>query len=120
MDGLIAAGERVLGAVTDIPDGGSKGYDPAPGSFIGLFAVRRAEQVFVYVNSCPHIGVPLDLAPDRFLSAGGRHILCATHSATFRIETGECVSGPCIGDMLEAVPARIVDGMIHVPEDAGT
>jgi len=120
MEGLTAStAERVLGPLADIPDGGSKGYGPARGGFLGLFAVRRGDRVFVYVNSCPHIGVPLDFAPDRFLSTDGSHILCATHGARFRIEDGECFGGPCVGDVLEAVPARIVDGMIRVPADAG-
>ena len=111
--------ERVLGPLDEIADGGSKGYPPAPGCFSGLFAVRRGDAVHVYVNSCPHIGVPLDFAPDRFLSADGGHIVCATHGAKFRIESGECYGGPCVGDCLEKVPARVADGMIRVPADAG-
>jgi nitrite reductase/ring-hydroxylating ferredoxin subunit len=111
--------DRVLGPLAEIPDGGSKGYPPAPGCFCGLFAVRQGDAVHVYVNSCPHIGVPLDFAPDRFLSADRSHIVCATHGAKFRIESGECYGGPCVGDCLEKVPARVIDGMIRVPADAG-
>ena len=55
----------------EIPDGGSKGFPPPPGGFTGLFAVRQGDAVHVYVNSCPHIGTPLDWMPDRFLSADG-------------------------------------------------
>jgi nitrite reductase/ring-hydroxylating ferredoxin subunit len=75
--------------------------------------------VHVYVNSCPHIGTPLDWMPDRFLSADGSHIICATHGAEFRISDGECVYGPCMGDRLEAVMIQINDGTVFVPEDAG-
>ena len=79
----------------------------------------RATTVFVYVNSCPHIGTPLEWTPDRFLSADGSRIVCATHGAEFRIADGECLRGPCFGDRLEPVMIQIKDGTIFVPEDAG-
>ena len=111
--------DRVLCHVEDIPDGGSRGFGPAPGGFTGLFAVRRGGQVFVYVNACPHVGVSLDWAPDQFLTADGALIVCSTHGALFSVADGVCVRGPCVGDRLEAVPARIVGGMVLVPADAG-
>ncbi|MBC7800981.1 MAG: Rieske 2Fe-2S domain-containing protein [Gemmatimonadaceae bacterium] len=111
--------DRVLCAVDDLPDGASRGFGPAPGGFTGLFAIRRGAEVFVYVNACPHIGTALDWAPDRFLSADGSHIVCATHGAVFGIADGVCSAGPCVGDRLEAVPVRIVDGRVLVPADAG-
>ncbi|MCQ4160935.1 Rieske 2Fe-2S domain-containing protein [Roseomonas sp. GC11] len=113
--------ERPLCHRDDIPDGQSRGFPGVPGSFIGLFAVRQGEAVQVYVNSCPHVGVPLEIVPDRFLDGPGRHIVCAVHGARFRIEDGFCLSGPCAGDALEAVPARIdAAGMVWVPADAGS
>ena len=111
--------ERVLCALEDIPDGNSKGFPAAPGAFMGLFAVRRGRHVWVYVNSCPHIGVPLEVLPDRFLDGRREHVVCALHGARFRIEDGFCVSGPCAGDALEAVPAGIRDGAVIVPAEAG-
>lgn len=117
MDGLNRP--RRLCRLADLPDGGAKGFAPAPGGFTGLFAVRRGEAVRVYVNSCPHLGVPLDWAPDRFLSADGGLIVCATHGALFRIEDGVCLHGPCQGDRLEPVMAQIEDDALFVAEDAG-
>jgi nitrite reductase/ring-hydroxylating ferredoxin subunit len=115
-----AVEERILCPLHDIPDGKARGFPGRPGGFMGLLAVRRGGAVFVYVNSCPHIGVPLEMMPDRFLDGAGRHILCSVHGASFRIEDGYCLSGPCMGDSLEAVPARIdAGGMIRVPADAG-
>ncbi|WP_338147250.1 Rieske (2Fe-2S) protein [Neoroseomonas oryzicola] len=112
--------ERVLCALEDIPDGQSKGFPAAPGAFTGLFAVRRGDRVWVYVNSCPHIGVPLDPVPDRFLDTKKQNIVCSTHGARFRIEDGFCTSGPCYGESLEAVPHRVdAEGRVLVPEDAG-
>jgi nitrite reductase/ring-hydroxylating ferredoxin subunit len=115
-----AVAERVLCALTDIPDGQSRGFAAAPGAFTGLFAVRRGTRVWVYVNSCPHIGVPLDPVPDRFLDAKRQAIVCSTHGARFRIEDGYCTSGPCYGEFLEAVPTRVDEqGQVLVPENAG-
>ena len=110
---------RALCRLDDIPDGGAKGFGPPGGGFTGLFAVRRGGTAVVYVNSCPHIGVPLDWAPDRFLTNDGRRIICATHGAEFEIEGGRCVRGPCLGERLEAVMIEVRDGLILVPEDAG-
>jgi nitrite reductase/ring-hydroxylating ferredoxin subunit len=110
---------RVLCRVDDIPDGGTRGVGPARGGVTGLFAVRRAGRVFVYVNACPHLGTPLEVAPDRFLSADGERIVCATHGAEFGIEDGVCRRGPCLGAGLEPVMMQIKDGIILVPDEAG-
>ena len=119
MEGLIPPRQRALCRLEDIPDGTSKGFPPPPDGFTGLFAVRQGEAVHVYVNSCPHIGTPLDWTRDRFLSVDGSRIVCATHGAEFRITDGECLRGPCFGDRLEPVAIQIKDGTIYVPEDAG-
>jgi nitrite reductase/ring-hydroxylating ferredoxin subunit len=116
----VAGTERVLCRLEDIPDGDSRGFPAAPGGFTGLFAIRRGPRVFVYVNSCPHIGLPLDPAPDRFLDAKKAVIVCSSHGARFRIEDGECISGPCYGEKLEEVAVRVdAEGRVIVPADAG-
>ena len=119
MEGLIPPRLRMLCRVADLTEAGCKGFPPPPGGFTGLFAVRQGSAIFVYVNSCPHIGTPLDWMPDRFLSADGSRIVCATHGAEFRISDGECLRGPCFGERLEPVVTHIKDGTIYVPEDAG-
>lgn len=103
---------RRLCRLDEIEPEGSRGFGD-------LFAVRLGDSVHVYVNSCPHIGVPLDWAPDRFLSTDGTRIICSMHGAEFRIEDGVCTLGPCLGDRLEAVMIEIKDGVIMVPVDAG-
>jgi nitrite reductase/ring-hydroxylating ferredoxin subunit len=112
-------GERTLCRLDEIPDGGARGFAAAPGGFTGLFAVRRGARVFVYVNSCPHVGLPLEPLPHRFLDTRRQNIVCSAHGARFRVEDGICISGPCLGEALEAVEARIVDGQVVVPADAG-
>ncbi len=111
--------KRVLCRVADIPDPGAKGFPSAPGGFYGLFAVRKAGVVRVYVNSCPHIGVPLEPLPDRFLDTRKALIVCSAHGARFKIEDGHCVTGPCLGQSLEIVPHQEVDGVVVVARDAG-
>jgi nitrite reductase/ring-hydroxylating ferredoxin subunit len=119
MAGLRAMALRVLCRIADIPDGGAKGFGPSPGGFTGLFAVRCGAAVTVYVNSCPHVGIPLDWTPDRFLSGDGERIVCAMHGAEFRVTDGACIAGPCLGEGLERVAAEIRDGVVLVAEDAG-
>jgi nitrite reductase/ring-hydroxylating ferredoxin subunit len=119
MEGLNPPRLRALCRVDDLQDGASKGFPPPPGGFTGVFAVREGKEIHVYVNSCPHIGTPLDWLPDRFLSADGSLIVCATHGAEFRITDGQCVRGPCFGERLERVTTEIKDGILYVPEDAG-
>lgn len=111
-------GWRPLCRLEEIAEGGAREFPPRPGRFTGLFAVRRGGAVFVYENACPHVGVPLNWAPDRFLDARGERIVCGTHGAVFRIEDGVCLKGPCVGAALAAVPHRLEDGVILVGEEA--
>jgi nitrite reductase/ring-hydroxylating ferredoxin subunit len=106
--------ERLLCRLDDLPDGDARGFPAPPGDFVGLFAVRRGETVRVFRNSCPHLGVPLDWAPDEFLDATGTLIQCATHGAQFRIDDGVCIKGPCIGEALEPVPCAVRGGDVYV------
>jgi nitrite reductase/ring-hydroxylating ferredoxin subunit len=104
---------RPLCHLADIPADGARGFGL-------LFAIRRGDAVFVYVNACPHLGVSLDLIPDRFLDHRGTMIVCALHGALFRIEDGYCTQGPCWGESLEPVPVEIDEaGMVMVPVGAG-
>ena len=113
------SGWRPLCRLNDIPANGEKGFPAPPGRFIGLFAVRHGDDVHVYVNASPHLGLSLDWAQDRVLSTDRSRIVCANHGASFDIATGLCTDGPCLGERLERVMIRVEDGVLHVPEDAG-
>lgn len=113
-------GRRALCRAAEIAAGEARGFPPAPGGLTGLIAVSCGGTVRVYVNACPHLGLPLELLPDRFLDDAGRYLVCSAHGARFRPEDGRCVSGPCSGEVLEAVPCEVdADGMLTVPADAG-
>jgi len=98
----------VLGRLADVVDGGSAGFvaETEEGR-VGLLVIRRGDQLFAYVNRCPHIGAPLDFRPGQFLTRDGAHILCANHGALFRIEDGYCITGPCARQSLTPVDIRI-------------
>jgi nitrite reductase/ring-hydroxylating ferredoxin subunit len=76
--------------------------------------IRRGNEVFVYVNRCPHTGLSLDFQPGRFLTTDSALIQCSNHGAQFQIKDGFCVSGPCEGDSLKAVKTEIRDGRVFV------
>lgn len=107
----------------DVPENGSNGFllETDKGRF-GAMVIRQGEAFYVYLNSCPHIGAPLDLQPGRFLNQDGSHIICTTHGALFRIDDGYCVSGPCAGASLMALDAHLEDGevVVNLPAPAQT
>ena len=111
----VANAATELCAVADVPDGGSNGFfvDTADGRLLYM-AIRRGGKLFVYVNCCPHTGMPLDFQPGKFLTADGTLIQCSTHGARFRIDDGYCVSGPCAGDHLTPVETVIRDGCVLI------
>lgn len=63
--------------------------------------------VWAYVNSCPHIGSPLDLQDDVFLTVERDAIQCSTHGALFALADGACFHGPCKGRHLAPVPVGL-------------
>ena len=102
-----------LCALDDIADGDTAAFTTTvEGQPTAVLAVRRRSEVFVYVNSCPHIGSPLDFTPGQFLNLEKTHIQCSTHGALFQIEDGLCVAGPCQGKHLEPVAASVRDGEV--------
>jgi len=114
MDKPLAFVERLC-ALEDIPDGDSASFAiEQNGETVGLMAVRQGNEIFAYVNRCPHVGVPLDFTPGKFLDLSKTYIQCASHGATFRIETGECIGGPCAGKSLSPVEVRIEGPDVYV------
>lgn len=72
-----------------------------------VFVIRYEGGIHAYVNSCPHVRLPLNWKDDVFFDASGRYILCANHSARFDIATGQCVRGPCKGQSLTPVTIAV-------------
>ena len=107
--------DQLLCALDAIADGAARGFHPNARREDRLFAVRRGQQVHVYLNSCPHNWRPLDWAQDQFLATIGGDIVCFAHGAHFDVASGVCSAGVCLGEQLIRVPARVVDGRVYVP-----
>ena len=97
----------------DVAEGAGRGFRLGEGTAqIAVFVIRWRGTLHAYVNSCPHIGTPLDWMPDRFFDRSGELLLCGTHGALFRPDDGVCVRGPCFGKRLQQAPVRVEGGMI--------
>lgn len=99
----------------DLPDRGSRGFDPHAAGHDTVFLVRRGQSVWGWVNACPHYGTPMAWRKDAYLNAAGDRIVCAAHGAQFEVDTGLCTLGPCVGDTLTPVSLQIQsDGTLHI------
>lgn len=109
--------ERVICSLHELPDPGARGFVRGEGDWpLRGFVVRHGSTVRAYVNHCPHAGFPLNWQPDAFLTPEAPLILCVMHGAQFEIETGKCLSGPCAGLALRALPLRIEGGYVMLDE----
>jgi nitrite reductase/ring-hydroxylating ferredoxin subunit len=77
-----------------------------------LLMYRSGNQVRAWLNVCPHAGRRLDWSPGKFLKSREGHLVCAAHGASFELEHGTCVAGPCRGDALRAVAVEVRDGWV--------
>lgn len=97
--------------INDLNDPGAKGFDfETP-----VFVVKKDNQVYGYINKCPHTGVNLEWQENDFLNIDKTFIQCSVHGAIFSIESGSCIQGPCNGIGLKAIDLLIDDnGDIHL------
>ncbi len=115
--GKPGAGETgdVLCRLADIPDRDSRAFTiTSNGEEREIFAIRLGDEVFAYVNVCPHRQMPLNWKPDVFLAYDKSRIVCTMHAATFDIRQGHCLTGPCPGQSLESVAIVIEDGVVRL------
>lgn len=107
-------GAEPLVALDALPDGVPFALDAQiDGVAESLILHRSGERVRAWLNICPHAGRRLDWAPGRFLLSKAGQLVCAAHGATFELDAGECVAGPCRGQSLRAVPVAVVDGAVR-------
>ncbi len=81
---------------------------------INLIVVNYRNTIHVYHNSCPHRSIPLEWQPNQFFDVEKTFLQCATHGALFKIDTGECIAGPCVGDQLTQIPHSLDANTISV------
>ncbi|MEP1444731.1 MAG: Rieske 2Fe-2S domain-containing protein [Paraglaciecola sp.] len=94
-----------IGKISDIVEGQARGFDPMHGGKDSMFMVRKGDQLFAYVDICPHYGsTSLPWKRHQYLDSAANHLVCAAHGALFEIASGTCVQGPCLGQKLSKIP----------------
>ncbi|WCM89552.1 Rieske (2Fe-2S) protein [Acidovorax sp. NCPPB 3576] len=88
---------------TDLVDGGrAVAFDVTyAGQVCRAFAVRFEGSPHAYLNRCTHVPMEMDYQADRFFDDTGQWLLCATHGAAYRPDTGACSGGPCRGGLVK-------------------
>jgi len=76
------------------------------------FAVRFEGRPHAFLNRCSHVAMELDFQPDRFFDDTGQWLLCATHGAVYKPDTGECMGGPCRGGLVKIALSE-QDGVVR-------
>lgn len=76
------------------------------------FAIRFDGTVYGYLNQCAHVPMEMDYQPNRFFDSSGQYLICATHGAMYRPQTGECRGGPCRGGLVK-ISMSECDGVVH-------
>jgi nitrite reductase/ring-hydroxylating ferredoxin subunit len=98
--------------ILEIPDGGAREVKTRGDEPLSVILIRRGERVYAYENSCPHALMELNYAPDKFLFTPEGKLVCPQHGASFIVETGECVLGPCLGAHLPPFAIRLDAGAV--------
>jgi nitrite reductase/ring-hydroxylating ferredoxin subunit len=100
--------ERGLGKRFQAEWGGT----PAP-----AFVVRWGGRVHAYLNECAHIPVELDFNEGDFFDLSHSYLICATHGAYYRPDTGLCLGGPCKGARLVKLAVEEMEGEVFFLPD---
>lgn len=107
--------EVAVGRLDELEDPGCRGFSIGDSDwpFQG-FVVRKGDEVFAYQNFCVHVGHPLNWSPNKFLTKDKSAIICASHGATYEIESGHCFAGPGSGRALRKMDLSVRDGIVYV------
>ncbi len=109
--------EPALLLVSAIEDGGfAEAEAVVGGSAESLILHRDGAAVRAWLNVCPHQGRRLDWAPGKFLTSKDGLLVCAVHGASFELQGGACVAGPCRGDALHPVAVVVRHGAVFLAE----
>ena len=92
----------------DLADGGlAVGFDVVyAGETCRAFAVRFQGLPQAYLNRCTHVAMELDWLPNQVFDDSGQWLLCASHGAAYRPDTGACVGGRCRGGLVKIMLAE--------------
>ena len=106
--------EVEVGRLDELEDPGCREFSIGDGDwpFRG-FVVRKGNDVYAYQNFCAHVGHPLNWSPNKFLTKDKAAIICASHGASYEIESGLCFAGPGSGGSLRKVDLSVRDGIVY-------
>lgn len=98
----------------DLVDGGlAVPFDVVyQGQTLRAFAIRYRGQAHAYLNRCTHVAMEMDYQPNRLFDDTGHWLLCATHGAAYRPDTGTCGGGPCRGGLVK-IDLSEHHGVVH-------
>ena len=107
--------ERIA-SLADIPKDGLRfNYNDGPFEEEGILIRLGGDDVRAYKNECRHLPMKLDdREPRELWDRAGRYIVCSSHGARYRPSDGLCVSGPCEGSHLKALPVEVRDGGVFL------
>ncbi len=118
-DGVVAAALPLLRLEALAPGSLHEVEAMVDGDAESLILHRTSDgSVRAWLNVCPHAGRRLDWAPGQFLRSKDGLLVCAVHGASFELERGECVAGPCRGEALREVAVHCLDGDVRLGEKA--
>jgi len=98
--------------IDDLVEGVADGFSIGDTHYI---VVKANNSIFVFLNQCPHQGIPLNWLPHEFMDSDNELIRCSTHGALFSPSSGRCVEGPCIGDSLTSVAFVQKKNQLYIP-----
>jgi len=102
-----AAGTRLC-AADDIREGQGKEIVFRHGQdAFRVVLFRLGRRVLACHNCCPHFSLQLNYEPDLFHLLEGGVLMCAHHTAMFRLEDGACIDGPCAGANLTPIALHL-------------
>ncbi len=83
-----------------------------------LMLFRRGPEVVCYDNVCPHQARGLNLAPGRFHFTREGWLMCPHHGASFDLDSGLCVEGPCTGAVLRRATLQVREGEVWLLDES--
>jgi nitrite reductase/ring-hydroxylating ferredoxin subunit len=108
------AGTRLF-ALDAIPNGGAREAFVGPlDDPLHIVVFRQGDTAIAYRNRCPHFLLPLNAGPGRFILLKDGLVMCAWHSAVFRIADGAGIDGPCMGGSLDPVSLVLEGGVLYL------
>lgn len=107
-----------IATVDQIPPEGIRfRYHDGPFEEEGILLRTPAGGVVAFKNECRHLPMPLDdREPGQIWDDRRAHLMCTSHGALYRPDTGLCISGPCEGSHLRQLPVAVADGRVVLDE----